>query len=87
METAKEFVVSSKIVKISYHSQFIKKNILWKKRKKRKKKNSNINGNAIFFSLMILKVALILTFAYQSFTNIFQNTNKGTEVKEGTGVV
>ena len=36
---------------------------------------------------MILKVALIVTFAYQSFTNIFQNTNKGTEVKEGTGVV
>lgn len=31
METAKEFVVSRKIVKISYTSQFIKKNILWKK--------------------------------------------------------
>ena len=58
-----------------------------KGKKKKEKQISNVNANAIFSSLMISEVTLILTFAYHSFTNILLNASKGTEVKKGIGVI
>lgn len=65
--------------------------ILWGKinlkRKKKVLKNSNVNAIAIFPSIIILEVFLIINFAYHSFTNIWQNASKGTKVKDGAGVL